>query len=230
MLLILTACKEKNKKIVTSQSENTIQKAQPNDSVSYERTKQNVNRLRLQLGQQYKQNKISLKTVEDNFNSIMIDSIFPYWYGTTWDFNGITQTPSKGAIACGYFITTTLQQAGVVLNRSKLGQSASEQIIKTLIVANPKKIICNQPIDSLIAYLKIKGDGLYIIGLDSHVGFIYNNKGALYFIHSKWINPKAVVKEAVKTSGVLASSKYKQIGKLSSDSVLLKRWLSGTRF
>lgn len=230
LLLILTACKETNKKIVTNQPKNIIQQAQPKDSVSYERTKQNVNRVRLQLAQQYKQNKISIKTVEDNFNAIMLDSILPYWYGTKWDFNGITQTPGKGAIACGYFITTTLQQAGVVLNRSKLGQSASEQIIKTLVVANPKKIICNQPIDSLMTYVLNKSNGLYIIGLDSHVGFIYNDKGALYFIHSKWANPKAVVKEAVNTSGILASSKYKQIGKLSSDSVFLKRWLRGSRF
>lgn len=230
LLLILTACKETNKKIITSQSKNTIQQAQPKDSLSYETTKQNVARLRLQLAQQYKQNMITLKTVENNFDAIMLDSILPYWYGTKWDFNGITQSPGKGAIACGYFITTTLQQAGVVLNRSKLGQSASEKIIQTLIVANPKKIICNQPIDSLIAYLKIKGNGLYIIGLDSHVGFIYNDNGALYFIHSKWANPKAVVKEAVNTSGVLASSKYKQIGKLSSDSMFLKRWLKGMKF
>ncbi len=230
LLILIIACQQVDKRIVTNQPKKTEQQTLIKDSISYALTKQNVSSLKAELLRQYKQNKIPLKTVEDNFNAIMIDSIFPYWYGTIWDFNGITQTPGKGTIACGYFVTTTLQQAGAVLNRSKLGQSASEQIIKTLVVTNAKKIICNQPIDSLMAYILNKGNGLYIIGLDSHVGFIYNDKGAVYFIHAKWANPKAVVKEAAKTSGILASSKYKQIGKLSSDSVFLKRWLNGTKF
>src|SRR6476660_4877291 len=29
--------------------------------------------------------------------------IFPSWYGTPWDFNGTTEVPQQGKIACGYF-------------------------------------------------------------------------------------------------------------------------------
>jgi hypothetical protein len=35
-------------------------------------------------------------------------TIFPHWYGTVWDYNGYTNTPKNGVIACGYFVSTTL--------------------------------------------------------------------------------------------------------------------------
>src|SRR5437764_1215954 len=38
--------------------------------------------------------------------------IFPAWFGTPWDFNGTTQTPGEGKIACGYFVTTVMRDLG----------------------------------------------------------------------------------------------------------------------
>ena len=32
----------------------------------------------------------------------LVDSIFPYWLGTEWDFNGYTERPRK-VVVCGYF-------------------------------------------------------------------------------------------------------------------------------
>lgn len=43
---------------------------------------------------------------------IIIDSLMPCWYGTPWDFNGCTTEPGKGSIACGYFVSTVLRDAG----------------------------------------------------------------------------------------------------------------------
>src|SRR5215212_694349 len=40
-----------------------------------------------------------------SFINIVYDSIIPYWIGTKWNFNGITEVPQKGSIACGYFVT-----------------------------------------------------------------------------------------------------------------------------
>jgi hypothetical protein len=74
--------------------------------------------------------------LEKRFVSIIVDSVFPYWHGTQRDFNGTTQTPRKGSIACGYFVSTVLRDAGIQLNRIKLGQSASQVFIKTF--ANKK--------------------------------------------------------------------------------------------
>jgi len=163
--------------------------------------------------------------LEKRFVSIIIDSIFPYWYGTSWDFNGTTQTPGKGSIACGYFVSTILSDAGIPLNRIKLGQSASQVFIKTFANKKGTKIFSDKPLDSTLNFIKSKGIGLFIIGLDFHVGFIYNDGKNIWFIHSKWSNPKAVVKENAAESGILYYSKYRIVGKISNNKMLLDSWV-----
>lgn len=167
-------------------------------------------------------------SLQKYFVSVVTDSIIPYWYGTAWDFNGITQTPGKGAIACGYFISTVLRDAGLHINRVKMGQSDSEGIIHSLAEKKDTKLFYDKPLNTLIDYLKSNGAGLYIIGLDCHVGFILNDEHGIWFIHSKWYDEKAVVKEAAATSGILYNSKYKMIGKISNSKKLLQAWLNGT--
>jgi hypothetical protein len=43
---------------------------------------------------------------EEIFTSAVTETIIPAWIGTGWDFNGITEKPQQGSIACGYFVTT----------------------------------------------------------------------------------------------------------------------------
>jgi hypothetical protein len=76
-----------------------------------------------------------------------------------------------------------------------------------------------------LSFVKAQGPGLFIIGLDSHVGFIHNDGQQAWFIHSKWANPKAVIKENAAQSGILYYSKYRIIGKISNNKVLLDKWL-----
>ena len=59
--------------------------------------------------------------------------LFPSWYGTAWDFNGTTEIPRQGKIACGYFVSTVLRDAGLKVERAQLAQQASENIILSLI-------------------------------------------------------------------------------------------------
>jgi hypothetical protein len=168
----------------------------------------------------------STAQIEQAFYAAVVDSIMPYWYGTSWDFNGTTQEPQKGAIACGYFVSTVLRDAGLHINRIKMGQASSENIIHQLAQKNDTKLFYDKPLDIALNYIKNKGKGIYLAGLDSHVGFLVNDANNIWFIHSKWINPKAVVKELAKSSGVLASSRYKMIAKISCNPVLLKSWQS----
>jgi hypothetical protein len=86
-----------------------------------------------------------------------------------------------------------------------------------------KKI--QKPLDSTLSFIKSKGAGLFIIGLDYHVGFIYNDRNNIWFIHSKWANPKAVIKENAAESGVLYYSKYRIVGKISNNKMMLDSWL-----
>ena len=102
----------------------------------------------------------------------MTDKIFPYWYGTDWDFNGTTQKPNEGKIACGYFVTTTLRDIGLDINRVKLAQCASEQMIKKLVSEDNIYRFSNKSIEEFETNLKQKGNGIYVVGLDNHTGFV----------------------------------------------------------
>ena len=62
----------------------------------------------------------------------LITEIFPFWYGTGWDYNGISTVPQNGNIACGYFVSTTLRDAGINLDRIKLAQQGAKQIGESL--------------------------------------------------------------------------------------------------
>lgn len=117
----------------------------------------------------------------------LIDNVFPSWYGTEWDYNGISNVPTKGQIACGYFVTTTLKHMGFNLNRYKLAQQYSHSIVNSL--CNNVQQIRNNDTTKLFNYINSKPNQLYIVGLDNHVGFISKEKSGIYFIHSSYLEP-----------------------------------------
>jgi hypothetical protein len=162
------------------------------------------------------------------FVSSIDQNIFPFWYGTDWDFNGVTETPREGKIACGYFVTTVLRDAGLRLRRVSLAQQASENIIKSLTTASFIKRFHNASIEKFVDEVKKSGAGLYVVGLDIHVGFILNNGEEIYFIHSSYVEPSEVIRENAVKSPILSSSKYRVIGKISADDQLLTKWLNQT--
>ena len=108
------------------------------------------------------------------FVSAIEQQINPFWYGTDWDFYGTTQVPKEGKIACGYFVTTVLRDVGLRVNRVSLAQQASENIIKSLVIAPNIKRFRNVTIEKFVADVKTFGAGLYVVGLDNHVGFLFH--------------------------------------------------------
>jgi len=155
----------------------------------------------------------------------LTSEVFPAWYGTEWDYNGYTNTPREGIVACGYFVSTTLKHAGFNLNRFDLAKMYSSSIVKSL---------CGTPttftdIDNMFAYLLEKDDDLYVVGLSSHVGFIEKKGEQIYFIHSNYIGPVAVEKEIAKDSDALNSSDIFVLGNITGNSELLKKWRDNTR-
>lgn len=212
LLLIILSCKSNPKE--TKEISNTIVNVSntTNDSCIYIQRKQKAQQLKhfLELNPN--------KSTESAFAKFIIDSLLPCWYGTLWDFNGTTQEPGNGSIACGYFVTTVLQDAGINLNRIKLSQCASEEMIKKLSHKNSIIRFSNQSLAVFDEKIMQKEAGLYIVGLDFHTGFIYHNGEELYFIHASYAAPKIVRKEKVLESGVLAASKYKIIGKVNFNS------------
>ena len=160
----------------------------------------------------------------DLWTDFMVDSIFPYWYGTEWDFNGHTDSPRKGQIACGYFVSTTMRHSGIKLDRYKLAQKAASDIINEVCVKGSAKWF--SLLDDLSNHIKGRPDGLYVLGLDYHVGFVLRENGKNYFIHSDYFNGKVTKEELKKSTAANSTDRY-YIGSLSENKELMKRWLIG---
>ena len=148
----------------------------------YASTLHSVELARVQLG---KHPMATTDMLGQRFTQLVADSIMPYWYGTPWDFNGTTQTLGSGAIACGYFVSTVLKDVGLRVNRVKMGQMDSEEMIHHLAEKKDTQLFYEKPLTQVLAYLRQQGAGLYIIGLNSHVGFILVDGTGCWFIHAK---------------------------------------------
>ncbi len=202
------------------------------DSTSYQKayveTKNQILEKRNIFRNQQSRGILNLKEVENYFLSAMRDSIFPYWYGTPWDFNGHTDLPREDHVACGYFVSTPLKHIGLNVNRFKLAQQGATNIMKSL--CNGRDFFRTTSLEKLDQYLNEQNkEGLYVIGLSFHVGFISRENGKNYFIHSSYLDPVAVCKEELVHSPAIKSSEDYILGELSMNTTFLKKWVSGSR-
>lgn len=158
-----------------------------------------------------------LKTITTDF--------FKQWDGTEWDFNGTTRIPRKGKIACGYFITTVLSDAGFKIPRVKWAQQASEYYITRF--SSDVQRFSNQTPESMKSYFLKRPDGLYIAGLDSHVGFVYKSGDEVTFTHASYYDPKIGVQtEQLIGDNPFAKSAYRVVGRLL-DKEMIEKWILG---
>ncbi|CAG5084722.1 hypothetical protein [Parvicella tangerina] len=156
----------------------------------------------------------------------LCDSIWSHWYDTPWEFYGTTEQPGKGSIACGYFVTTTLDHVGYHIDRVALAQQAASVIITTLCGKGKTKIIGNNDVEALLAYVKTQEDGVFICGLDNHVGFIQKTGGKIYFVHSSGLShQQKVMKEELHKSNAIQYSKAYYVGNLLSNQENLIKWI-----
>ena len=154
------------------------------------------------------------------------DSIFPAWYGTPWDFNGTSDLPQKGEIACGYFVSTTLKHAGFNLNRYKLAQQGATEIARAVCGKNNMKRYVSS--EAILTALKAEGEGLYIVGLDYHVGFLIVEKGEVFFVHSDYFNGKVLRELAKESIGFGATQSY-IVGEITNNGQLMTNWTNQTK-
>jgi hypothetical protein len=170
--------------------------------------------------------KPNLEQVSDLLYNTLKDSIFPAWNDTPWDFNGISNMPGEGEIACGYFVSTTLKHAGFNLNRYKLAQQAAS-VIATKVCGKEKMNRFTSPAITKTYASEIE-NGLFIVGLDFHVGFLLVEKGEVFFVHSDYYNGK-VVRELASISIAFNSSNIYVVGELTNNNNLMKSWINGTK-
>jgi len=196
----------------------------------------------------------------------IIDHYIPAWYGVPWNIVGGKEDDetkkqfwARAAIIrksqkiedpnhpqvqtnCSLFLTTTLKHTGVKVARYKLAQQLSADIIRSLVPKKNIRWLGNRPLNKFIADAKSMGQGLYIIGLDNHTGYLVNGTPKsqtgqrlppdLYFCHADYGNTPQIVRcEKASVSPTLAGSKCKVIGKIFSldnqktNPNLVQKWL-----
>lgn len=232
--LILSACIVScNAQPHSSDETNTqIQEVAITQTQSYEEFKASIVTTRNKINAEYlaadSSGKDSLIKYSQEFLRNIIPEIFTYWYKTPWDFNGITQKPREGKIACGYFVTTVIRDAGFNIPRSTWAQLASETMIKKL---NPDvKKYSNKSIDVVIDYFKNRPDGIYVVGMDTHVGFVSKEGKQIKFIHSNYYQPEiGVMSQNLKGDNPLNDASYRVIGQIFHYE-MAKKWILNEKY
>lgn len=192
---------------------------------TYQKTLLEVKNKKEALAIAFQKGEVTLDSVGRAFTEMMVNNVFPYWYGTPWDFNGYTNVPNEGVIACGYFVSTTLKHAGMNLNRYRLAQQAALTAAKSLCVDEKIHIYTKANRTEFDSIVKNEfKDGLYMLGLSSHVGFILKQKGEVFFIQSNYVAPVEVICRKVLNTEVMLHTDY-YLAPLSTNKTLMKKWL-----
>ena len=163
------------------------------------------------------------------FLEAVLPEMMRCWLGTKWDFNGISEVPGEGNIACGYFVSTVLRDAGFRVDRYKLARQPSQNILRSFLPREALSLKVGVPYESYAAELDAAEPGIRIIGLDHHVAFVVTGPGGFRFIHSSGSEPWCVVDEGRADAEVLRRSNYRVEGSLTADKELLRRWLAAER-
>ncbi|NQY06601.1 MAG: DUF3810 family protein, partial [Flavobacteriaceae bacterium] len=195
---------------------------------NYNTLKSNISSKRNQLKNLYTTDQEKALTEASNyFYTTMLNDIVPHWYGTPWDFEGHTNIPNEGEVACGYFVSTTLKHFGFNINRYKLAQQAGMNEALTLDQED------NLLVYKDLSYEELKKrivtdctDGLYFVGLSNHVGYLLIKDKELYFLHSSYYDNKVMIEDAVDSPCFL--SEIYVIANLTNNKELLRKWILNT--
>lgn len=166
------------------------------------------------------------KEIQNYLHQVIPNKVLPAWYGTPWSFNGDAEYPLDGTIACGFFVVNVLRNCNFNIN-TKMAIQPSENIIKNLIPSKYIKRFSNISIETLKSHIQKMGEGIYIIGLDTHVGFILNLNDKIRFTHARGY--LFVLSEYPNISPTLLSSDYIVFGKLFEES-MIEKWLLNQEF
>lgn len=196
---------------------------EPKPVIDYAQVKQGCEETRLRLAASRTEDSTIAKAKSFLYEQLT-QNIWPAWYGTDWDFNGISNTPGEGQIACGYFVSTTLKHTGFRLNRYRLAQQAATDICKAV----APDMYRFRSLEALEKHLQAQqGEQLYVLGLDYHVGFIQQKDSTYSFTHSSYYDPVKVTNEQFDASAALEYSSVYVLASLFEKDDLVKKWLSG---
>lgn len=204
------------------------------DLKTYEVLSAETERWRVDLAKRYAKAKTPLERelVEQDARLILeetLPAMMRCWLGTPWDFHGTAEGPGKGKIACGYFVATVLKDAGFRVDRYRLAQQPSENILRSFLAKEACSLTIGKEYQAFAAGLADVSPGIYVIGLDTHVAFLVVRDGGFRFIHSSGSRPWCVVDEGRDEAHVLMKSNWRMLGNFTADSGVLRNWLKGEK-
>jgi hypothetical protein len=165
----------------------------------------------------------------------IITDIFPAWLGMPWGMGSdstATQPHEPGMkVGCSYFVTSVLLSVGVELeNRFTFAQAPALHIQRSLAPDEESlHTYFSIPADRLRDGIATLGDGLYIIGLDTHVGFVVVRNGDVRFVHASYTGARVVTDEPLVDAVAIANSRPQGyfVTPLFQDGRLVDLWLRG---
>ena len=170
----------------------------------------------------------------------IVDSIVPAWLGTPWTMATVKDglrpdashphQPGSG-VSCSWFVVAVLRNAGLRLADSRAFAGGVARDLQRSLTRGRRahRRFWNLSPAELERRLMELGDGLYLIGLSRHVGFVHVDGGRATIIHSSPDGGRAVVREPVSCSAAIALSAPVGylVTPLFADDRLIDHWLTG---
>jgi hypothetical protein len=170
----------------------------------------------------------------------IVDAILPAWIGTPWTMATVRDglrpdarrphQPGSG-VSCSWFVVAVLRNAGLRLSdaRAFAGGIALDLQRSTVRGRGALHRFWGLTPERLERELVELGDGLYLIGLSRHVGFVHVGDGRAVIIHSSPDGGRAVVREPVARSAAieLSAPVGYLVTPLFDDDRLIDHWLTG---
>lgn len=165
----------------------------------------------------------------------IVREIFPAWLGMSWGLgpNSTANRPHAPGmtVACGYFVSSVLENAGLRLKtRFSYAQAPALRVQKTLAprAADLHRYfsVSGEALAGKIAGL---GEGLYIIGLANHIGFVVVDAAGVRLVHASYTDDQVVISEPLATARAIADSRPKGyfVTPVMHDDRLADLWLRG---
>ncbi len=193
-----------------------------------------LQRWRADLAKKLKQARTPAETAAVEHDArILLEATLPElmrcWLGTPWDFNGTAAKPGGGKIACGYFVSTVLMDAGFKVDRYQLARQASGNIMRSFLEKDDCRLTVDQPYEQFADGVSKAEPGIYLLGLDTHVGFLVVTADGFRMLHSSGCEPWCVVDESRENAWALKRSSWRMIGNLTADKRVIRRWLKAEK-
>lgn len=165
----------------------------------------------------------------------IVDELFPAWLGMPWGMasNSTATRPHEPGktVGCSYFVTSVLLSAGVELeNRFTFAQAPAIFIQRSLAPAKDDlHRYFSIPAAQLRNRIAALGDGLYVIGLDTHVGFVVVRGDQVQLVHASYTGDRVVTDEPLLDAAAIDNSRPEGyfVTPLFQDGRLVDLWLRG---